>query len=264
MKNLSTHLRHLTEYFPLPASCSILTPLIMDRPENINTTTAAKDAAKDAAKEIVVLISGRGSNLAALIRHQSLYRISAVLTNKSTAGGLNHAREHQIPHQAFDRGNYPTLKDQKKALYQAIQNLKPDLIVLAGYMQIVEADFVSEYKGKLVNIHPSLLPDLPGLDTHRRALESGKKIHGTSVHFVDVEVDSGPVIAQATCQIEPTDTEESLEAKVLQLEHALYPWCINQIVTEKISYKNGRVIFDPLLEVPEGIWVQPPSTLLPD
>jgi len=260
-KNLSNRLRHFTEYFPSPSSCSILTPLIMDRPENITKTTAAKNIT---AKDIVVLISGRGSNLAALIRHQSLYRISAVLTNKSAAGGLNHAREHQIPHQAFDRESYPSLQDQKKALYQAVRNLKPDLIVLAGYMQIVEADFVREFKGKLINIHPSLLPDFPGLNTHRRALESGKKVHGTSVHFVDVEVDSGPVIAQAACQIDDTDTEESLEAKVLALEHKLYPWCIDQIVTEKISYENGRVVFDPCLEVPEGFQLPAPSTLLPD
>jgi len=217
------------------------------------------DTTRQDQRKVAVLISGRGSNLASLIQSQSVYRISAVLTNKAQARGIEHAIQNGIPYQTFDRSEYSSLKAQKAAIYRAIRDLQPDIVALAGYMQIVEPGFVKEFRGRLVNIHPSLLPDFPGLDTHKRVLAEGGRKHGATVHFVDIEVDSGPTIAQAECMVDSNDTEESLQAKVLKLEHKLYPWCIEQISLGNIRYNNGKVECDENIKIPDGFMLPPKS-----
>jgi len=178
---------------------------------------------------VLVLISGRGSNLKALIEQASAYRVAAVLSNNPEAGGLHYAREAGIPEFAFDRRDYPSLAALKHAIFARTEEISPDLVALAGFMQVVQPEFVRAYKGRMVNIHPSLLPKHPGLDTHRRVLAAGDTRHGCTVHFVDAGVDTGPLIAQAQCEICSGETEESAASKVLAWEHRIYPWVLNSI-----------------------------------
>ncbi len=189
---------------------------------------------------IVVLISGRGSNLQSLVKNQAGYRISAVLSDNPDAKGLLFAAENSIPTHAFPRSAYSSLKEQKEAIYNQVRALNPDLVVLAGFMQIVAPHFVKEFEGKIVNIHPSLLPLLPGLHTHQRAIEEKHTAHGCTVHFVDSGVDTGAIIAQAKVAIKPGDTEATLSARVLEREHIIFPWAIRSLATGSIRYGQGR------------------------
>lgn len=192
---------------------------------------------------VIVFISGRGSNLKSLIDQQGRYTVVAVISNKPSAPGLQFAIDADIETIAYDRSEFPSVVAHKKALFEAANRLKPDLIALAGYMQILSADFVTENYGKIVNIHPALLPSYPGLDTHRRVLESDDSQHGCSVHYVDAGVDTGPIIAQAACDLAASDTEESLAAKILKLEHQIYPWVLSQIAGSEIHLDGRRVVF---------------------
>ena len=191
---------------------------------------------------VVVLLSGRGSNFESLASHAQCYEITKVISNKVDALGLKRAAELGIPTASFSQKDAGSVTAQKDAIYSAALSENPDLIVLAGYMQILEPEFVRENFGKIINIHPSLLPKYPGLDTHQRAIDSGDSTHGCSVHFVDVEVDTGPIIAQAPCTIEPGDTPDSLSQKLLTYEHKLYPWCVNQIATGEITLGEERKV----------------------
>lgn len=193
--------------------------------------------------KVIVLISGRGSNLKALLAEAKNYKITNVISNKAKAPGLNYARNEEVPTEVFPVADYPSVREQKRAIYQKIEELNPDLIALAGYMQILETEFVDQFYGRIVNIHPSLLPELAGLDTHKRALEQNLKRHGCSVHFVDKGVDTGPLIAQATCPVLPEDGEESLAARVLTHEHMLYPWVINNLATKDIVFNSRKINF---------------------
>lgn len=194
---------------------------------------------------VAVLISGRGSNLKALIDSAENYRISAVLSNNPEAGGLALARQASIPAIAFDRGDFPALGGLKERIRAECKAFAPDLIALAGFMQIIQPEFADEFTGRMVNIHPALLPKFPGLHTHSRALAAGESVHGCTVHFVDAGVDTGPVIAQARCPVMPGDDEERLAARVLELEHRLYPWVVNQIAGGGIKLHQGRAAFSP-------------------
>ena len=191
---------------------------------------------------VVCFISGRGSNLNALISSAEHYEILSVISNKPSAAGLTLAQEASIPTHAVSRKSASSLLEQKNQLYSIAKNYKPDLILLAGYMQIIEVDFIAEFANKIINIHPSLLPAFPGLDTHKRALSKNAIMHGCSVHVVEAEVDSGPIIAQAECSIAPEETEETLAAKVLKHEHQLYPWVINNIALGEITIKSSGAI----------------------
>ncbi len=199
--------------------------------------------------DIVVLISGRGSNLQALIEQAQHYRIRAVVSNKRDAAGLSLAQQASISTISIPRQQDNSLIQHKHAIYAQIETLKPDLIVLAGFMQILEQNFTEQQRGKVVNIHPSLLPAFKGLDTHQRALDAYHASNGTknkqgcSVHYVDYEVDSGALIAQAECPILPSDTATTLAARVLEQEHKLLPWIINHIANHSISYRDNQVIF---------------------
>lgn len=196
---------------------------------------------------IVVLISGRGSNMLRLLDCQGRYRVAAVISNSSDAGGLESANQRKIETIAVERNKFESIAGQKKEIFNQVQKFAPRLVVLAGYMQILEPYFIESFKGRIINIHPSLLPKYPGLDTHARALAAGDKTHGCSVHLVDTGVDTGAVIAQAELAVPEHSTVESLAAEVQKLEHQLYPWIVQQIATDRIKLSSGAASYDPAI-----------------
>ncbi|WP_241650067.1 phosphoribosylglycinamide formyltransferase [Rosenbergiella collisarenosi] len=199
-------------------------------------------------KRIVVLISGSGSNLQAIIDACQLGRLNAeivaVFSNKTDAFGLQRAQRAGIATQSLAIGDYADRQAFDRALMQSIDRYQPDLIVLAGYMRILSSSFVSHYLGRLLNIHPSLLPKYPGLHTHRRALENGDSEHGVSVHFVTEQLDGGPVILQASIPVLPDDTEQDLAERLLIEEHRIYPQVIQWWVEGRLSLRGDRAWLD--------------------
>ena len=199
-------------------------------------------------KSIVVLISGNGSNLQAFIDAQNEAdfkgEIVAVISNKDTAFGLTRAKNANIPALSIQHTDYPTRESFDQALAQQIEQYKPDLIILAGFMRILTADFVTKFRGKLLNIHPSLLPKYPGLHTHKKALENNDEFHGSSVHFVTEELDGGPVISQAKASVKKQDSEATLTKRIQKLEHQLYPKSANLLLTGKIVLKQDDIYFE--------------------
>lgn len=199
-------------------------------------------------KKIVVLISGSGSNLQSIIEGcQSgtiKGRIVAVVSNQSTAYGLVRAQQAGIPAACLDAKTYANRQAYDTDLLALIEQYQPDLVVLAGFMRILSPEFVTHFTGKLLNIHPSLLPKYPGLHTHRKALENGDKEHGTSVHFVTEELDGGPVILQAKVPIFPEDTEEDLIERVKTQEHAIYPLVVQWFSDNRLTMVDGKAVLD--------------------
>jgi phosphoribosylglycinamide formyltransferase-1 len=197
-------------------------------------------------KNIVALVSGRGSNLQAIVRAARdegwPARVAAVVGNRPDAGGLEFAREQGIAAVALDHRAYPDRAAFDADLARAIEAHAADVIVLAGFMRILTPGFVRRFDGRLVNIHPSLLPAFAGLHTHRRAIESGCKLAGATVHFVDAEVDHGPIIAQAAVPVLASDDETRLAARVLAAEHVLYPRALGWIVRDELTLQGGRVV----------------------
>lgn len=203
---------------------------------------------------IVTLISGRGSNFEALVKTAQKenwpVRFSGVIANRLDAKGLDFARSEGIPALALDHKTYPDRVAFDQALMQQIDLLKPDLVVLAGFMRILTPNFIRHYAGKLINIHPSLLPNFPGLHTHERALAAGVKTHGASVHFVSEGVDEGPIICQATVPVLPDDSAEQLAARVLQMEHQIYPRAVKWFIDGRLRIEGNQVKLQP----PESQW----------
>jgi phosphoribosylglycinamide formyltransferase-1 len=195
---------------------------------------------------VVVLISGRGSNLHALIDAQQSggYQIVGVASNKPGAAGLQFATDAGIDTTAVAHENFSTRGAFELNLISEVDRWKPDLIVLAGFMRVLTGCFVGHYCGRLINIHPSLLPDFPGLNTHERALEAGVQWHGASVHYVSDELDGGPVISQARLQVRASDDPQTLAARVLTMEHRLLPGTVAWIAAGRLSLDNGAVSFD--------------------
>lgn len=193
--------------------------------------------------KVAVLISGRGSNLLSLIKNAENYCISDIISNNKEAKGLDFGKEYSISTNVFDRKDFSSLKEQKLAIFNHVKTSKPDLVVLAGFMQIIPDYFINEFYGKLINIHPSLLPKYPGLDTHKRAIENNEEKHGCTVHFVDNGVDTGPIIAQCACDISENETEDSLSAKLLPFEHRIFPWVINNLASNNINLNERTVTF---------------------
>lgn len=197
-------------------------------------------------KRIVILISGRGSNMEAL--HQRCTeqgwpaQVVAVIANRPQAGGLAWAAERGIATTCVDHKAYPEREAFDAALAAAIDAHAPDLVVLAGFMRVLGADFVRRYEGRLLNIHPSLLPAFPGLHTHRRALEAGCKAVGATVHFVTPELDHGPIVMQSVVPVLLGDDEHQLAARVLATEHVIYPLAVRWFVEGKLRVENGLVI----------------------
>ncbi|MCC2957138.1 phosphoribosylglycinamide formyltransferase [Massilia sp. IC2-477] len=196
-------------------------------------------------KNIVILISGRGSNMEAVVRALEAEgwpaRIAAVISNKPEAKGLDFARARGIPTAVVANKEYGSRAEFDAALQETIDRFAPDLVVLAGFMRILTAPFVEHYAGRMLNIHPSLLPLFPGLATHQQAIDAGEKEHGATVHFVTAELDHGPVVAQARVPVLPGDTEETLSARVLVEEHKLYPYAVRLFVEDRLSIENGEV-----------------------
>ena len=195
--------------------------------------------------KIVVLISGRGSNLSNLINNQEHYKIVAVISNNPEAKGLQYANDASIPTYSFKRADYESLKKFKSAIREKVISIKPDFVVLAGFMQIIEKEFIAAFPARIINIHPSLLPKFPGLDTHKQALDNKATEHGCTVHLVDEGVDTGKIIAHARLEINQNETEESLAKRVLDLEHQIFPWVLNQIGLKNINIvSNLKVTFN--------------------
>ncbi|CAN7237359.1 phosphoribosylglycinamide formyltransferase [Massilia sp. LjRoot122] len=196
-------------------------------------------------KNIVILISGRGSNMEALVRALETEgwpaRIAAVISNKPEAKGLEFAAARGIPTAVVANKEYASRAEFDAALQETIDRFAPDLVVLAGFMRILTAPFVEHYAGRMLNIHPSLLPLFPGLGTHQQAIDAGEKEHGATVHFVTAELDHGPVVAQARVPVLPDDTEDTLSARVLVEEHKLYPYAVRLFVEDRLSIENGDV-----------------------
>jgi len=195
-------------------------------------------------KNIVILISGRGSNLRALLEAKLPCRIAAVISNRADAGGLKIAQAQGIPTAVVEHRDYADRDSFDAALAQTIDAFHPDFVVLAGFMRVLTEGFVKRYYGRLINIHPSLLPSYGGLNTHTRALHDGVKIHGCTVHFVTADLDHGPIIIQAAVPVLCRDTERTLAARVLREEHRIYPQAVRWLCGGQIELSaSGQVIF---------------------
>ena len=196
-------------------------------------------------KNIVILISGRGSNMEALIAARDAgqlpVNIAAVISNRPDAMGLETASKAGITAHFIDHKAFAGREAFDAALAECIDSFTPDLVVLAGFMRILSDGFVRHYAGRLMNIHPSLLPSFPGLHTHRRALEEGVRIHGCTVHFVTPTLDHGPVIIQAAVPVLDRDDEASLAARVVRQEHRIYPQAVRWFAEDRLHLENGRV-----------------------
>lgn len=204
---------------------------------------------------IVVLISGSGSNLQAIIDATTSgilhANIKAVISNRPGVKGLIRAQAVKIPTLTLDHKQFASRDAFDQQLIQEIDVHKPDLVVLAGFMRILTDDFVEHFNGRLLNIHPSLLPEFTGLNTHQRALEAGVKQHGVSVHYVNNELDGGPLVLQAVIDVNKTDTTESLQQRVHQQEHIIYPMVIEWVAQGRLKIINQQVMLDKqLLETP--------------
>jgi len=201
-------------------------------------------------KRIVCLISGRGSNLESILRTAEAERwetkvparVVAVISNRGDAAGLAHAATHGLPATVIEHQRFASREAFDAGLAAAIDAHAPDVVVLAGFMRVLGAAFVARYTGRLINIHPSLLPAFPGLATHRQALAAGVRVHGATVHFVSNEVDGGAIVAQAAVGVLPNDSEETLAARVLEREHMLLPRCVRWLCEERIGLVDGKVV----------------------
>jgi phosphoribosylglycinamide formyltransferase-1 len=215
--------------------------------------------AQDNPLPIVILISGRGSNLQSIIgktRGGELpVDIRAVISNRPDAAGLAHARQAGIDTSVIDHTTYADRETFDHALQACIDGYRPGLVVLAGFMRILTPGFVNHYRGRMLNIHPSLLPDFPGLHTHQRVIDTGNREHGASVHFVTEDMDGGPVVLQVRIAVREDDTAASLAARVLEQEHRLYPQAIRWFAEGRIFLdENGHIhMDDKLLEQPETL-----------
>jgi len=203
---------------------------------------------------LVVLISGSGSNLQAIIdainSQQLEAEIKAVISNQVSAKGLNRAASENITTHVIDHKHYPSRKLFDQEMIQVIDSLKPDLIVLAGFMRILGDEFINHYQHRLINIHPSLLPRYKGLNTHQKAIDNKDKTHGASVHYVGIELDSGPVVIQAEVPVHANDSAETLAARVLTLEHKIYPIAIKMHLDKRLKFDGQQLLLDnePLMK----------------
>ncbi|GAB5498860.1 MAG: phosphoribosylglycinamide formyltransferase [Pseudohongiellaceae bacterium] len=208
---------------------------------------------------IVVLISGNGSNLQALIDASvhSNFKIAGVISNQPDALGLERAQRDDIPTRVVDHSGYADRKEFDLALLEAIEEFDPKLVVLAGFMRILGPEFVSHYAGRLINIHPSLLPRYPGIKTHQRAIDAGDKEHGCTVHFVTDETDGGPVIAQERVPITSADTPASLAARVLEKEHLVYAKVVSWFAAGRLRMVGNHALLDDEILPAHGVEIRP-------
>lgn len=200
---------------------------------------------RTAPLRLAILISGRGSNMLAIARACAAGAIDAqvagVIADRADAAGLTAARGLGLEAFALPARDFATRAAFEAALGARLDALRPELVILAGFMRILGAGFVARYTGRMLNIHPSLLPAFPGLATHRRALQAGVAVHGATVHFVGTEVDGGPIVAQAAVPVQPDDDEAKLSARVLDAEHRLYPMVVRWFVEDRLRLDGTRV-----------------------
>lgn len=198
-------------------------------------------------KRTAVLISGRGSNLNALINATIDPRfpaeISLVVSNNRKAAGLIKAEEHAIDTRIIDHRDFADRASHEDAVHEALSEARTDIVCLAGYMRLLTAEFVKKWQGRMINVHPALLPAFIGLDTHARVLAAGCRIHGASVHFVTADMDEGPIIAQAAVPVLADDTEETLGRRVLNVEHKLYPAALRMLSEGTVRMSGGAAVF---------------------
>ncbi len=206
---------------------------------------------------IVILISGRGSNMQAILEATRTgdfpAEICAVISSNADAAGLKIAQAASIPTQVVSHRDYQTREALDEAFAHVIDRYHPQLVVLAGFMRILTANFIRRYQSQLINIHPSLLPQFPGLRTHERALAAGVKQHGATVHFVTPDVDTGPIIIQATVPVLPNDTPATLAARVLEQEHRIYPLAIRWFMEGRLTIRDGKVLLDGAVHAEQGL-----------
>ena len=211
-------------------------------------------------KSIVIPISGRGSNMESLLNGVAEgtlpVRVAAVISNRPGAKGLEAGAVQDVETCVVDHTRFDTREAFDAAMIKTIDSYSPDLVVLAGFMRILTDAFVRRYEGRLLNIHPSLLPSFPGLHTHRRALEEGVRVHGCTVHFVTPHLDHGPVVVQAAVPVLDGDDEASLAARVLVQEHQVYPMAVRWFAEERLRLVDGHVVFEAEQE-PVGALISP-------
>ncbi|KNE75437.1 Phosphoribosylglycinamide formyltransferase [Candidatus Burkholderia crenata] len=206
-------------------------------------------------KKIVILISGRGTNMEAVVRAcaregwQAV--VAAVISNRPDAAGLAFAAANGIPATVIDHRDFTTRETFDQALARTIDGFEPDLVMLAGFMRVLTYAFVEHYAGRMINIHPSLLPCFPGLKTHQQALNTGVRVHGASVHFVTPTLDHGPIVAQAAVPIMAGDDASALASRVLAVEHVIYPRVVRWFVEGRLAIDGKRVVLTP----PEPQWL---------
>ena len=209
---------------------------------------------------VVILISGRGSNMAALLAAVDAGAVPAqvvgVLANRADASGLETATTFGVPTVVIEHRQFVDREAFDAALAAAIDGFAPDLVLLAGFMRILGSGFVRRYEGRLINVHPSLLPAFPGLHTHRRALAEGVRVHGCTVHFVTAELDHGPIIVQAAVPVLDGDDEATLAARVLRQEHRVYPLAVRWFAEGRLCITGGRVLLDADQDA-EGLLIAP-------
>ncbi|MEX3637058.1 phosphoribosylglycinamide formyltransferase [Paraburkholderia sp. BR14320] len=200
-------------------------------------------------KKLVILISGRGSNMEAIVRACASEgwpaRVAAVIANRPDAAGLAFAASHGITTAVVDHRQFPDRDSFDAALAEQIDAIAPDLVVLAGFMRVLTERFVDHYAGRMLNVHPSLLPSFPGLKTHQQALDAGVRFHGASVHFVTSKLDHGPIVVQSAVPVEAGDTAQTLAARVLATEHIIYPRAVRWFVEGRLALDGSRVTLTP-------------------
>ncbi|HKT62943.1 phosphoribosylglycinamide formyltransferase [Burkholderia sp. 22313] len=213
-------------------------------------------------KKLVILISGRGSNMEAIVRACAQERwpaeVAAVIANRPDAAGLAFAASHGVATAVVDHRSFDGRDSFDAALAAEIDRFAPDLVVLAGFMRILTPDFVRRYEGRLLNIHPSLLPSFKGIHTHQQALDAGVALHGASVHFVIPELDSGAIVAQGAVPVRAGDDAAALAQRVLTVEHVLYPRAVRWFVEGRLRLENGRAVVAP--EAARWIFADQPHT----
>ena len=206
-------------------------------------------------KKIVILISGRGTNMEAVVRACAREgwqaAVAAVISNRPDAAGLAFAAANGIPATVIDHRDFTTREAFDQALARTIDGFEPDLVMLAGFMRVLTDAFVEHYAGRMINIHPSLLPCFPGLKTHQQALDAGVRVHGASVHFVTPTLDHGPIVAQAAVPIMAGDDAAALASRVLAVEHIIYPRAVRWFVEGRLAIDGERVVLTP----PEPQWL---------
>ena len=204
-------------------------------------------------KRIVILISGRGSNLQSILDARLDAQIAAVISNNPAARGIDIARSAGVDTAVIDHRAFPDRASFEAVLADKVDSYRPDLLVLAGFMRILTEGFIKRFRNRIMNIHPSLLPAFPGVDTHRRALQEGVRIHGCTVHFVTPDLDHGPIVVQAAVPVLPGDDEDRLAARVLEQEHRIYPEAIRWYLDGRLKFDGNRVTVSAGRSAPDAM-----------